>query len=53
MLRTEMERMLDEGNTFGTGGVSAEQIRLYKLDPLSAVADSLPNSILETAVKHN
>jgi hypothetical protein len=53
MIKNNIRALLEEGIDLGIGGSDTHQLRLFKLDPLNAVANSLPGSILHTAVKHN
>jgi hypothetical protein len=53
MIGNKIKEMLDDGTDLDLGKLSAGDVRLFKLEPHSALASALPESLLHTAVKHN
>lgn len=52
MMRSNLEKIIAQGGT-ELDKIAVEDVALFKLDPLSAVADALPDSMLSTAARHS
>lgn len=53
MIRTCIKDLLDSETDLGISNLEPGDIRLFKIEPLSALEKALPGSLLHTAVKHN
>jgi hypothetical protein len=53
MIRTNLEKIIERQGDFNLDKLALENLSLFKLDPLSALADALPDSLLSTAARHS
>jgi hypothetical protein len=53
MIRNSIEALLDGGVDLGLDDVTPGDVRLFKLEPLTALSMASPDSLLHTAAKHN
>jgi hypothetical protein len=53
MLKLSIRTLVDNGVDIGINDMSFEEGRLFKLDPLNALAVDLPTDALKKAVEHN
>jgi hypothetical protein len=53
MVRNSIKDLLSEGVDLELGHLRPGDIRLFKLEPLTALSRAVPESLLYSAVKHN